>query len=155
MTKISLLSLTIAIALTSGCASIMHGTTQKIGISSSPSGAKVTVGDKVEGETPLFAELDRGTEHIVKIDLPGFETAEMTLTKSVSGWVWGNIVFGGIIGLVVDASTGGLYELSPAQLNAELQESGSTTSMNENGLVVMVVLTPKKEWKKIARLERM
>ncbi len=85
-----------------GCASIMHGTTQQIGIGSNPSGAKVTVGGQSFGTTPTIADLKRGDNHIVKIELDGYLPFETTLTKKVSGWVWGNIVFGGLICISFD-----------------------------------------------------
>jgi hypothetical protein len=33
-----------------------------------------------------------------------------------SGWVWGNIAFGGLIGLGVDFISGGAYQLYPDNL---------------------------------------
>lgn len=74
-----------AVIATVGCASIMHGTTQKIGISSTPTGASVTIDNKPLGSTPVFADLSRKEEHIVTIEMPGYEKAQLTLTKSVSG----------------------------------------------------------------------
>jgi len=135
------------------CATIMHGTTQKIGISSAPTGASVTVDNKGMGKTPLFAELKRGDDHIVTIEMKGFEKAQLTLTKSVSGWVWGNIAFGGLIGLAVDAISGGLYNLSPEQLNAELRKNGSNVSVDEKGVMIVAVLQANPEWKKIGSLK--
>ena len=104
-----------------GCATIMHGTSQKVGISSSPTGANVSVDNATLGITPLFAKMKRGDDHIVTIEMVGYQKSQLTITKSVSGWVWGNIVFGGLIGLAIDAISGGLYNLSPEQLNAELR----------------------------------
>ncbi|MEK7323369.1 MAG: PEGA domain-containing protein [Pseudomonadota bacterium] len=135
-----------------GCASIMHGTSQKIGISSSPTGATVTVDNKPLGNTPLFADLKRGEEHIVTIEMAGYEKSQLTLTKSVSGWVWGNIVFGGLIGLAVDAISGGLYNLSPEQLNAELRKNGANVSSSKDGIIVVAVLRPDPAWQKIGSL---
>ena len=135
-----------------GCATIMHGTSQKVGISSSPSGAKVWVDNKEMGVTPLFADLKRGDDHIVKVELAGYQKAEMTITKSVSGWVWGNIVFGGLIGLAVDAISGGLYNLSPEQLNAELKKEGSSAIIKDGELYVVTVLRPDPNWQKIGNL---
>ena len=135
-----------------GCASIMHGTTQKVGISSSPSGAAVSIDNKQYGNTPLFADLKRGEEHIVTIEMPGYAKSQLTLTKSVSGWVWGNIVFGGIIGLAVDAINGGLYNLSPEQLNSELRANGSDVSSSKDGIVVVAVLRADPTWQKIGSL---
>jgi hypothetical protein len=48
--------------------------------------------------------------------------------------VWGNIVFGGIIGLAVDAITGGLYKLAPEQVSAQLARG--EIQMAEGGEVV-------------------
>jgi hypothetical protein len=81
----------------------MQGTKQQIGISSNPSGANVIIDGKNFGNTPLTAELSRKDNHIVKIELDGFLPYETTLTKKVSGWVAGNIIFGGLIGLAIDA----------------------------------------------------
>ena len=75
----------IVIVATVGCASIIHGTSQKVGISSSPSGAKVAIDNKPLGNTPLFADLKRGEEHIVTIEMAGYEKSQLTLTNSVSG----------------------------------------------------------------------
>jgi hypothetical protein len=154
LSKLKVIVLIMSLAVLAwSCATIMHGTSQKIGISSSPSGAKVIVDNADFGATPTFAELKRGDDHIVKISLEGYQTAELTITKSVSGWVWGNIVFGGLIGLAVDAISGGLYNLSPEQLNAELKKNGFGYIDNEKGIYIFTVLQPNKEWQKIGNLK--
>ena len=142
----------VAAVATVGCATIMHGTSQNIGISSSPTGATVTVDNKPLGNTPLFADLKRGEGHVVTIEMAGYEKSQLTLTKSVSGWVWGNIVFGGLIGLAVDAISGGLYNLSPEQLNAELRKNGAKSSSSKDGIIVVAVLRPDPAWQKIGSL---
>ncbi len=136
-----------------GCATIMHGTNQKIGISSTPTGASVSVDNKPLGVTPVFANLKRGDEHIVTIEMEGYEKTSLTITKSVSGWVWGNIAFGGLIGLAVDAITGSLYNLSPEQLSAQLQRTGGAVSSVTDGLYIVAVLVPDPLWQKVGRLE--
>jgi len=148
-----ILSLAIASVLLWGCATIMHGTSQKIGISSSPTGAKVSVDNIAYGNTPLFADLKRGDDHIVTIELEGFQKVQLTVTKSASGWVWGNIIFGGIIGLAVDAITGGLYDLSPEQLNAELKKQSIGATIKKDGIYLVTVLHPEPSWKKISVLK--
>ncbi len=135
-----------------GCATIMHGSSQKIGISSTPTGAKVTIDNKDNGITPLFADLKRGDEHIVRIELEGYEKAELTITKSASGWVWGNIIFGGLIGLGIDAITGGLYDLSPDQLKAELKKQNIGALEKDGTMYILTVLHPRQDWKKIGNL---
>ena len=114
--------------LLAGCATIMHGTSQGIGLSRSPTNATVTVDNKPIGNTPVVATLSRKDTHIVKFAMAGFLPYEATVTRKVSGWVWGNIVFGGVIGLAVDAISGGLYELSPDQVAANLSKQTSANS---------------------------
>ena len=105
-----------------GCATIMHGTRQDISITSVPSGAAVTVDGQDRGKTPVAVELSRKDKHLLKLELPGFLPFEQYLVRKVSGWVWGNLVFGGIPGLAVDAITGGLYKVSPDEVTATLKE---------------------------------
>jgi hypothetical protein len=138
-----------------GCGTIIHGTTQQVGISSNPSQASVTVNGVTYGNTPLVLDLKRKDTHIVRIDLDGYETYETTLTRKTSGWVWGNIVFGGIIGLVVDASAGGMYKLTPEQISAELRSSQTTASIisSEDGIYIAVVLESDQTWEKIDSLK--
>lgn len=138
-----------------GCATIIHGTSEQIGIGSTPSGAKVTVGGELLGTTPLIANLKRGDNHTVKIELKGYLPYETTLTKKVSGWVWGNIVFGGLVGLAVDAIDGGLYTLSPKQIQATLAKDGSAQyRLKDDSLYVFVTLKPDPSWTKIGQMTR-
>ena len=90
-----------------GCATIMDGSKQKIGFSSNPTGAVVTVDGRTLGHTPLTEDLSTKNTHTVKMELIGYHPYEMTLTKKTNSWVWGNIIFGGFIGLGIDAITKG------------------------------------------------
>ena len=139
---------------TAGCASIMHGTTQQIGVSSSPTGARVFVNGNQGGVTPAVLNLSRKSIHTISLQSDGYEPFEMALTRSVSGWVWGNIVFGGIIGLAVDASTGGLYKLSPEQVGAELRRDGVEWSTDEDLLFVRLLSREDAELERIGTLVR-
>lgn len=76
----------------------------------------------------------------------------MTLTKSVSGWVWGNIIFGGLIGLAVDAITGGLYNLNPGQLAATLANQRANIAPAKDGIYVVLVRKVDPAWVKIGQL---
>jgi hypothetical protein len=140
-----------ALAATLGCASIMHGTSQDVSISTNPAGAQITVDGQTVGKTPVIAHLKRNDNHMLKAELPGYAPYEMAFTKSVSGWVWGNVLFGGLIGLAVDAISGGLYYLTPEQVMGELR-SGPQVSSND-GIAVFIVMQPRPEWKLVARLE--
>lgn len=140
-----------------GCATIIHGTDQEIGISSNPSKANVKIDGFPIGYTPTMANLSRGKSHIVRIELDGYLPYEFTIIKTTSGWVWGNIIFGGLIGLAIDAITGGMYELTPEQVQAEMIETKDGVSIikSSDDLFMIVKLNPKPEWNKIGQLENL
>ncbi len=152
MKRIAVVATLLLSLIVVGCATIMHGTKQDVGISSNPSGAKVTIDNVPQGMTPVVAKLSRKDHHMVRIEMVGYQPYEATITRGVSGWVWGNIVFGGLIGLAVDAMTGGLYKLTPQQIQAELSKGKLGYYYKDNTLYVAVVLQPDTEWQKIGSL---
>jgi len=135
-----------------GCATIMHGTSQEIGIQSRPTGATVTINNQEYGKTPVVAKLSRKDNHTVHLTLNGYQPFDATITRSTSGWVWGNIVFGGLIGLAVDAISGGLYKLSPEQVEAELASKGMGMDMQGSDIIITVVREPDPSWEKVGNL---
>lgn len=143
----------ILLAFIAGCATIMHGSSQSVGISSTPSGANVTIDNGERGKTPIVAKLSRKDHHVVKIELQGYETYEGTLTRQTSGWVWGNIVFGGLVGLAVDAISGGLYKLTPNQISTNLIRGQAQIESREDAIYVFVTLKPDPSWEKIGNLK--
>jgi len=137
------------------CASIMHGGSQDLSIASQPSGATVTVDDQTLGTTPVVAKLKRKATHVIAVKLDGYRTFELTTTRSTSGWVWGNIVFGGLIGLAVDYSSGGAYKMNPAQVSAQLAQAHANATLEDGVLLVALVRTPDPSWQKIGQLDQL
>lgn len=142
------------IFLTSSCATIIHGSKQSVSISSNPSSATVTVDNQDKGKTPLTTTLSRKDHHTVKIELPGYMAYETKFTRKVDGWIAGNIIFGGIIGLAVDAITGGMYKLTPDQIQADLKSNTASLRKIKDGLFLTVVLRPDPNWEKIGQLTK-
>lgn len=130
------------------CATIMHGTHQSIGISSNPTNASLWLDRNYVGNTPLIIEMSRKDNHLLRIELEGYQPYEVTFTKEVSGWVFGNIVFGGVIGLAVDAISGGLYRLTPDQIQAEMR----AFTCGPQDSYIGVVLKADPSWEKIGQL---
>src|SRR5437870_2372832 len=89
-----------------GCATVMNGTTQDIGMTSRPPGAAVTVDAEPKGQTPVVTSLSRRSSHTVKVELEGYHPVEGTIMRHTNGWVWGNIAIGGLVGLSVDLLSG-------------------------------------------------
>lgn len=144
--------LAFACLVATSCGTIIHGTTQNIGISSNPSNAKVTIDSQAKGNTPLIADLKRDGDHIVKIELDGYKPFETTLTRNVTGWAWGNILFGGLIGLAVDAISGGLYILTPEQIQGTMIQNEAKAQLMDGNLIFAVVLQSSANWKRVGTL---
>ena len=106
-----------------GCATILHkGGKQWVAITSTPPGATATVDGFQTIQTPGQLKLKRGKDHIVLVEKEGYEPAQTMIDHDFSGWVFGNIILGGLIGLAVDFGTGGAYNLEPDTVNVLLKE---------------------------------
>ena len=106
------------------------------------------------GETPVVAKLRRKDTHAVKLVLNGYQPYETTITRSVSGWVFGNIVFGGLIGLGVDAISGSIYKLSPEKVTGTLTDARTVALAKEDAIHVDVEMKPQPGWELIGQLQR-
>jgi hypothetical protein len=106
----------------SGCATIVTGggPDQKVRISSEPTGARVTVDGTVRGQTPLSVELTRKDDHQVKVEMAGYAAHEQTIKSGFNPMVFGNILFGGLIGVGVDLISGASTSLSPGDISPKL-----------------------------------
>lgn len=124
---------TLAAALTlSGCASIISDSQYPVSFTSQPAGATFTVRNESgavvhQGVTPGTVTLRSGdgyfsgAHYTVAFTKDGYESQTNTVSPSVDGWYVANILFGGLIGLlIIDPATGAMYKLpesSSAQLN--------------------------------------
>lgn len=104
------------------CASIIHGSSQTVHVTSQPVGAAITVDDKPAGTTPADIELSRKTSHLVEIGMAGYKRYEVTLSPKANGATAGNILIGGMIGMSIDHSTGAGNTLQPDHVDAMLQK---------------------------------
>ena len=125
----------------SSCATIVSGRNQSLPVISYPSGATITLGNMKQTSPATFV-LDRRQEvYLVKIEKDGYEPVEVTLKKGMNGWVWGNLVFGGIIGLIIDISTGSASKFVPDEVEVNLvkNELGLNDLKNKDILFVKLV----------------
>jgi len=140
--------------LLTACATIMQGKRQDLSIASTPPGARVLVDGSEIGTTPFVTALRRKDKHVVRVELAGYQSFELALTRMTSGWVWGNLLFGGIPGLAIDAISGGMYKLKPEQVQATLTQSTAAIDNQHDLLLVTVVLRPDPGWERIGALTR-
>ena len=114
------------------CASVVHQTTQQVPVKSDPPGAAVTVacGDVYNDPkltTPTTVTLHRKPDICtLKLSKENYQEKELTFTKAVSGWYWGNILIGGIVGLIVDAANGAMFDRRPKDVDVKLEPASGT-----------------------------
>lgn len=122
--------------LVGGCATIAGGgSTQELTIDSNPKGAKIFLGNLVKGEvinlsdsglvTPSKVTVSR-KDAVIILKEEGYEDTNIILTKRINGWVFGNIIFGGVIGISIDSSTGAANRYDPNELFIELQATDTS-----------------------------
>ena len=135
-----------------GCASIVHSGSRTVSINSQPPGAAVTISksdSKVSvhsGTTPMTVSLDpkrgffKGQSYTVRLDLAGYKSDEIELKATVSGWYFGNIVFGGLIGiLIVDPATGAMWNISPENIDRPLGTEQAAVIQSGDGFMVSLL----------------
>jgi len=105
--------LTTTAASATGCATLIHGTRQKISIASDPDGAVVYVDSIRKCETPCEVELSRSAPGQVELRKAGFAATRVDVVRRFA-WVStlvGNVFLTYGIGIIVDFWSGGAYYL--------------------------------------------
>lgn len=150
----TLLSCSLALTLLmSSCATIVSGSKQKVKFSSNPSSATIFIDEVEVGKTPFEIKLARKMEHSVLIKLEGYQTYKTNLTKKFNAWYIGNILVGGLIGIIIDPITGAIYNLTPNEINAEMNK-GTVVNSSKKDVYIAVALNIDPNWKKIGELEK-
>jgi hypothetical protein len=131
-----------------GCASILGESQYPVAVSSAPAGASFEIINKNgqvvhSGNTPSTVTLKSGKGYFsgqtytLRFKKEGYPDKTVQLDSSVSGWYWGNILFGGLVGmLIVDPATGAMYKL-PEFVSADMGKP--VASANESALTVALI----------------
>lgn len=118
-------SLCLAFAFaTVGCGTILNGTRQTVAIQSTPAGATVTTVPAGEtSTTPGSITLERKNNYVLTFTADGYEPAEAHLRREMSAVFLVLDILAGVIGVVVDAVTGGWYQLEPETVSVTLRSN--------------------------------
>ncbi|MTJ83471.1 MAG: hypothetical protein F8N37_20995 [Telmatospirillum sp.] len=96
----------------SGCASVIEGDTQVIGVSTNPTGASCTMtrnGAIIAriNPTPGMVRIEKTKHNItVECERDGFQPAAVTARSDEAAATFGNVLIGGLIGWIADSATG-------------------------------------------------
>ncbi len=139
----------------SSCATIISGSTQKIKVTSVPDAVTVTAEPGAyRVQTPAELTLPRlNWPYTVKFEKDGYEPVEFKLERGTNGWVWGNILIGGLIGIIVDYNNGSAHKLSPDKLHANMvaakpkiqipDDKGAMLIFNNEGSLLAIITLEK------------
>ncbi len=159
MRKTCALLLSGIIILGSSCASIVSKSKYPITINSRPSDAKITITDKkgvtvFSGLTPAMLKLDAGAgffskaRYQVTFEKDGYVARTVPVNFKLDGWYFGNILFGGLIGmLIVDPATGAMYKIDTEFLDETLEKENGGVSAKANELRILDINDIPAEWK--------
>jgi hypothetical protein len=122
------------VAAASGCASIVEGTDQSVTVQTTPSGAicelkrdGAVIG--VVNPTPGTVTVDKSKYDIaVNCKKDGYQDASGAFSSGFQGMTFGNILFGGLIGVAVDAGSGAMHEYPASVTVAMVPSSFPNTS---------------------------
>lgn len=133
-----LIVLLVGIMMLQGCCTIMSGNTQRVTVSSTPTGVKVRTDTGVTITTPGSIILSRKESHVLVAELPGYESQQKNIKKEWNGWLWADLLLDfGIISWPIDFGTGAAYKLTPGKIHFNLVEFYSCkctkTFMTSNG----------------------
>lgn len=96
-----------------GCATIMSGSTQRIPVTSIPSGARVTTENNVSITTPGVLILTKKDAHILTARYAG-RTKTLTFKRKLSGWLIADVLWDfGIFTIPIDFASGSAWVLHP------------------------------------------
>ncbi len=142
MSAISRLFISLFAVALAGCATIVSDDDYAVSMNSDPEGASFVVTNRAglevqAGVTPQVVQLAagagyfKGESYTVTVVKEGYEEQTFTIRSSMDGWYWGNLLIGGLIGmLIVDPITGAMYKL-PDRVDISL--NSAVTQEGDNG----------------------
>ncbi len=146
------LFLIVAIFTLIGCASIVSKSNWPIMIKTTPDQADVKIIDLKEGKdifvgkTPTIVTLSskggyfKSKTYRIEATKEGFETQTVEILSTLNGWYFGNILFGGLIGLViVDPLTGAMWTLDPQDVNLTLAAKTTEVPSEKRNLSIVLI----------------
>ena len=148
----ALCAIAAVIVLSTGCATTMNGSTQRVAVASDPPGARVFLGGESVGVTPTFVTLDRRDRYpALRFEKDCYQEELLEVPRRTSRWVVGNTLFAGVpvneytvgpwltamavyttVGALVDWRRGGAF-VFPDLVRATLEPRWDPSEANDLG----------------------
>lgn len=162
------LSITALVCITTiffnSCASIVSKSAYPVSITTNPVGANISIINRkgveiYKGASPATVTMKSGSSFFkremyqVKITATGYAEQIIPVTFSVNGWYFGNLLLGGVIGmLIIDPATGAMYKLETPPINVTLSKLTASIEVPSLQIVDLKDL-PKEMVAKLIRIK--
>lgn len=113
-----------------GCASVINGKSQDVKVKTTPAGATATANGMITQTTPCVFDLRREDNHVIEIKQEGYKTHRILIESTEGGAIFGNLLLGGLVGVIVDSSSGASKVLDPDEIDV-VMETGSGMVIHE------------------------
>lgn len=145
----------------SGCASIVGKSEYAVAVNSKPDQASFIIKNRAgqqvhSGVTPQTVTLKsssgyfKGEAYTIVLNKPGMPEKTFTMKSTVSGWYFGNIIFGGLVGmLVIDPATGAMYKLPPT-VDIDMDQPVASSAQDKLTIVTVDSLTDEQKSRLVA-----
>ena len=146
-----------------GCATIVGKDVFPVTINSNPDGANIVIVDEsgkkmFSGTTPTTISLAAGQSYFhaktysITFSKPGYTEQYATVKATLSGWYFGNILFGGLIGLlIVDPISGKMWKLQP-DVTANLSQKLALNTDQPTLKIMTLSQVPERLRKHLVRI---
>lgn len=137
------LTVAVVLLISTSCASIVSKSSYPIHIKSNPTEARIIITDRdgievYDGLTPASLTLDasagffRKAQYTISFEKEGYAPTTIPVVFKLDGWYFGNLLFGGLVGLlIVDPATGAMYKLSTEYVSETLTPLQANTKPEE------------------------
>jgi hypothetical protein len=112
VTMINLIYVLVLVLATSGCATVIDGSSQTVTFNSSPNGARIYANGIEIGTTPLITSLKRSKTTMILAKKNGYEDQQLSLQTKLNNWFWGNFLLGAF-STTTDYASDAMIEYSP------------------------------------------
>jgi len=121
------------LCFSSGCATLIDGSTQLVTFKSLPEGVTVTVNGKTLGETPIVLDLERQSESVVEFYKEGYTKHSLQMETRMNGLVFVNLIwcFSCVLSTTTDYASGAAYQYDPNKYFVILVPEGVTETPSD------------------------
>lgn len=153
---LKLSTLALSLTLVTGCSSILSHNMYPVSITSNPSHTSFVLQNKAgvtvhSGKTPETVTLNassgffKGETYKLTFNKDGYDEKTIEIQSTVDGWYFGNILFGGLLGmLIVDPATGAMFKL-PGNAAAKLDEKQISKISDASLTIALLDTIPASE----------